>query len=130
MITLVLLLKRKPGLTKEQFRHHYETVHVPLAKKHVGHLFLDYKRHYINSNIGIAPDGNGMVLKAEGEYDAITNIVFENQAAVDEFLRIAALPETAVLAQDEANFLDRSKMSLNFCEAVRTWIAADIAPNA
>lgn len=126
MITLILLLKRKAGLTKQQFRDHYEGVHAPLAKKHFSHLFLDYKRHYINSTIAVSPDGAGMAQTQDGDFDAITNIVFKDQAAVDEFLRIASLPETAELAKDEENFLDRSKMRLNFCEAVKTWTASDL----
>ena len=44
MIKLIFMFKRKPGLTHEQFRHHYETSHVPLVHKYLSHLFVDYRR--------------------------------------------------------------------------------------
>lgn len=127
MTTLVLLLKRKPGMSKEQFRHHYETSHVALAKKYVGHLFLDYRRHYVEATSGLADDGVNWAEKLDGAYDAITKIVFQDKAALDEFQRICALPEVnAILKADEERFLDRPAMRVNVCEEVRTWTAADL----
>ncbi|WP_323809663.1 EthD domain-containing protein [Sphingobium baderi] len=38
MIKIIWLLKRKPGMSKEAFREHYENSHVVLAHKYVGHL--------------------------------------------------------------------------------------------
>ena len=93
MIAMILLLKRKPGMTRQQFRQHYETSHVMLAKKHLGHLFHDYRRHYVGDVIAMR--GEEVVVNAveEGAYDVITKIVFKDQAAVDEFWRIYAIPE-------------------------------------
>jgi hypothetical protein len=125
MITLVLLLKRKRGMSKEQFRHHYETSHVALAKKYFGHLFIDYRRHYVES--GLVDDGASLTETQDGAYDAITNVVLQDKAAVDEFLRIAGLPELyPILKADEERFLDRPAMRMMFCEEVRTWTAADL----
>lgn len=128
MIAMILLLKRKPGMTREQFRHHYETSHVMLAKKHVGHLFHDYRRHYVGDVIAMR--GEEVVVNAveEGAYDVITKIVFKGQAAVDEFWRIYAIPEVfAELRADEQCFLDMPTMRVNICEEVKTWTAADLA---
>ena len=125
MITLVLLLKRKRGITKEQFKHHYETSHVALAKKYFGHLFLDYRRHYVES--GLVDDGASLTDTPDAEYDAVTTVVLQDKAAVDEFLRIAALPDLyPILKADEERFLDRPAMRMMFCEEVRTWTAADL----
>jgi hypothetical protein len=125
MITLVLLLKRKRGMSKEQFRHHYETSHVALAKKYFGHLFLDYRRHYVES--GLVDDGASLTDTSDAEYDAVTTVVLQDKAAVDEFLRIAALPDLyPILKADEERFLDRPAMRMMFCEEVRTWTAADL----
>ncbi len=46
MYKIFWLLKRKPGISHEQFRHHYETSHAVLGQKYFGHLILSYKRNY------------------------------------------------------------------------------------
>ena len=128
MIAMILLLKRKPGMTREQFRRHYDTSHVMLAKKHLGHLFHDYRRHYVGDVIAMR--GEEVVVNGveEGAYDVITKIVFKDQAALDEFWRIYAIPEVfAELRADEQAFLDMPTMRVNLCEEVRTWTAADLA---
>ena len=127
MITVVLMLKRKAGMSREQFRHHYETSHVALAKKYLGHLFLDYRRHYVKVTSGLADDGVTMIKMPDGPYDAITNIVFQDRAALDEFMRISSLPDVkSILSADEERFLDRPSMRISICEGVRTWTASDL----
>ena len=99
-----------------------------LAKKHLGHLFHDYRRHYVGDVIAMR--GEEVVVNAveEGAYDVITKIVFKDQAAVDEFWRIYAIPEVfAELRADEQCFLDMPTMRVNICEEVKTWTAADLA---
>ena len=126
MITMVLQLKRKQGLTREQFRDHYERSHVQLARKFGGPLFLDYRRFYVGSTTGVADDGS-WESKDDG-FDVITAIDFADEAAFAAWRAITARPEVrAELTADEARFLDRSKMRVSICESVRTWTAADVA---
>ena len=127
MITLILLLKRKRGMSREDFRHHYETSHVARAKKYLGHLFYDYKRHYVKATMTLDGDGVTMSEKNDAGYDAITNIVFRDEAAYEEFMWIYSLPDVnADLSADEERFLDRMDMQVNICEEVKTWTAADL----
>ena len=128
MITYILLLKRKKGMTRAEFRHHYETSHVMLAKKFLGHLFLDYRRHFpIDS---IKPSGEEAWFADEG-FDAITKVDFKDQAAFDEFKRLCSLPHIKeALVEDEKRFLDREAVRVQVCEEVRTWTAADLAKSA
>lgn len=127
MITFVLMLKRKSGLTKEQFKEHYESSHVALAKKHVGHLFKDYLRNYINTTTFADASGYAFTESQNGAYDSITTMVFENEAAFAECFRILNQPEVkAAFQADEEKFMDRSKMCMNLCEGVRTWVTADL----
>ena len=127
MITLVEFLKRKAGLSKEEFRDYYERSHVMLAKKYLGHLYQDYRRDYVNRVVTVAAEGHAVSESSDGPYDCITSIVFENQAAVDEFFRIASTPGIKEqLESDEKMFLDGRDLVLYFCEPVRTWVAADI----
>ncbi|WP_321893215.1 EthD domain-containing protein [Paraburkholderia tropica] len=43
MHTIAFLFKRKPGLTREEFEHHYKEVHAPIAARLPG--LVEY-RHY------------------------------------------------------------------------------------
>jgi hypothetical protein len=127
MIAIILLLKRKPGMSREQFRHHYETSHVALAKEYVGHLFVDYVRHYVHGTNVLAEDEVGWAAQTDSGYDAITKIVFRDQGTLDEFWRICTDPEVnAILKADEERFLDRPAMRISVCEEVKTWTAADL----
>ncbi|MET0985421.1 MAG: EthD domain-containing protein [Steroidobacteraceae bacterium] len=127
MITLVLLLKRKAGTTKAEFRDHYEKSHVMLAKKYLGHLYHDFRRDYVNKVITVTAAGHDVTESTDGPYDCITSIVFEDQAGVDEFFRITSTPGIKEqLEADEKMFLDGKDLALYFCEPVRTWTAADI----
>ena len=47
MFKLVVLTKRKPGMTMEEFMDYYENHHVPLIMGLIGDYFADYKRNYI-----------------------------------------------------------------------------------
>ncbi|MDE8650994.1 EthD domain-containing protein [Novosphingobium album (ex Liu et al. 2023)] len=49
MQRVFVLLKRKPGMTFEAFREHYENGHALLGEKYFGHLFVSYRRNYIPS---------------------------------------------------------------------------------
>ena len=46
MFKVIWLLRRKPGITMDQFRNHYENSHARLAQKYFGDLMLSYKRNY------------------------------------------------------------------------------------
>ena len=62
MVKILWLLKRKSGITPEQFRERYER-HSRLGKKLAGHLISRYKRNYkIETQGGGTPtthDGKG-----------------------------------------------------------------------
>ena len=56
MFKVIWLLRRKPGITIEQFRAHYENSHARLAQKYFGDLLLSYKRNYETGGEKIARD--------------------------------------------------------------------------
>ncbi|WP_327241810.1 EthD domain-containing protein [Streptomyces sp. NBC_01320] len=71
-ISIVLLLKRKPGTTKEQFRDHYNSVHAKMAEDCFRHVFDSYTRNLIltsGTHASTAPDGEAV---DDSPYDAIT----------------------------------------------------------
>lgn len=121
MIKIIYFLKRKNGTTPEEFRAHYESSHVVLAKKYCGHLIKDYIRNYptfalLNpSNI---PEGTEPQPYDIG-YDCITEMHVENQAAVEEMTRIFNDPEiNPILVEDELRFLERDQTVMILVEVV------------
>lgn len=123
MIKIIYFLKRKPGITPQQFRAHYESSHVTLAKQHIGHLLQDYVRNYptfalLNpSNI---PAGTVPAPYDIG-YDCITEMYVADQAALEEMTRIFNDPVVnPILVEDELKFLDREKTVMIMVDVVKT----------
>jgi hypothetical protein len=109
MVKLIFLLKRKPGISKEQFREHYENTHVLLAHKYIGHLLTAYRRFFPTfATLNPSNQPASGPVPIEFEYDAITEMEVADEAAVMEVQRIFNDPEISpILAEDERKFLDR-----------------------
>ena len=99
MIKSMALIKRKPGLSREEFIQHYEEVHAPLALKHFP-IFKRYVRNYVIP----LPDAE------ELDFDCITEIWFdeiEGAMAVTEALGGYKTEIGRVFLDDEEKFMDR-----------------------
>lgn len=108
MQRVFVLLKRKPGMSFEDFRNHYENGHALLGEKYFGHLFASYRRNYIPGGMRFSDGENG-----ECAYDCLTELVFRDPEGYRELKRIAGSPEVhAILKADEEKFLDRT-LSMN-----------------
>jgi hypothetical protein len=109
MLKAVVLLKRKSGLSREQFINHYENNHVPLVRVLLPSIGK-YVRNYLSESSVSAGRQEGATGSVPSPYfDVITEIWFDDQPAYDRFL--AALNDKSVsqrLQEDEERFLDRS----------------------
>lgn len=113
-VQVVLCITRRPDITHEQFREHYENSHAPLAMSHMGHLVQDYKRYYAHSRLPTIDEAANGITVAERTYDAITVLTFANTADREEFFRIAMSPGIGEqFAEDEAKFMDRPKLVIH-----------------
>lgn len=123
MQKLMMFMKRKEGISFEDFRAHYENVHIPGVAKWVGHLFTDSKRYYpqhpINLYVG-RPDAEQAPADDGGvDYDAVSVYTIRDEAALAELMRIAADPEfTRWATDDEANFADRARSRQTLTEEI------------
>lgn len=121
MIKLIFMLKRKPDISKEQFREHYEGSHVDLAHKYIGHLLTAYRRFYptfTTRNPSSQPAGT-MPPPFDIGYDAITEMEVADEAALMEINRIFNDPAiNPILAKDELKFLDRESTVMMVCDHV------------
>jgi uncharacterized protein (TIGR02118 family) len=103
MLKVVVLLKRKPGMSREDFVRYYESRHAVLATELVPGL-LDYRRTYVSGErpaFGAAPDSL--------DFDVITTLVFADRAAYEHAFHTLQRPEIARrIADDEEQLFDRS----------------------
>ena len=100
MVKMILLLQRRAGMPVADFKRYYETTHAVLGRKLLSNA-QRYERRYVQAM------GEG----AGETYDCITEVWFADQAAMEAALARAAEPENAaLLAADEANLFDRSKI--------------------
>jgi hypothetical protein len=124
---VMILLKRKAGMSRAAFREHYEHSHVVLAHRYLGHLFLDYRRNYslpVNAQVGEKP--NPAVI--DSPFDAVTEIWLRDNDAWLEMQRIIADPVIGkIFMDDEENFLDRPSLCIFPCEEIRSTPAKDEA---
>lgn len=118
VFTVVLFAYRKPGMSPDAFRDHYETVHIPLMKELGGSLFpLSHTRQYISRTCAESPDAEQpyppvLVSGSPSDfaYDAITEMVFESRDDFLKFSAVLASPEAAPkVEQDCGAFLDMSR---------------------
>jgi uncharacterized protein (TIGR02118 family) len=65
MIKQIFLIKRKPGMSFEEFKKHYLEVHAPLFKK----LFPQVRKYVVNL---------ALQRGKETRYDAITEVHWDN----------------------------------------------------
>jgi uncharacterized protein (TIGR02118 family) len=98
MIKIFGYLRRKPGLTLQEFADYYEHNHVPLVLSKA-FMPMVYKRNYIQ---------RGDVFNIEGDeigFDCMTELVFADR---DDLLAWMTSLGGDEIARDEKNFIDRT----------------------
>lgn len=95
MIKSISFMKRKPGMSREEFMRYYEDVHAPQAVK----IFKmkRYVRNYV-----IVPPG-----APEPDFDCLTEFWYETAEDARAALKLSKSPDGQT---DEADFMDVGKM--------------------
>lgn len=104
---MIVLFRRKPGLTPEQFRDYYENQHAPLALKLFPYM-QRYRRNYIRHDLA-HKRATGEPLNSAADFDAIVEITFASKKDYDRMMHDMAKPEIREqVVEDEKRFLERS----------------------
>ena len=101
---ILIFLKRRPGMSVEEFREYYENHHRPLVKQYSSGLSR-YVRRYLEPLPHI--DTKEMM---EPEFDVVTELWCANRQAFDGLLgmvKFGTLP--AEVLEDEERVFDRPK---------------------
>ncbi|RZK03982.1 MAG: hypothetical protein EOO76_00270 [Novosphingobium sp.] len=117
-IKRIVMVKRKQGLTPDQFREGYENSHSRIAVELFGHLWLEYRRNYLTSGYSFEPgSGDGTGGPEEIGFDAVSEFVLRDAAALEEMGRIA-LANHDRIKEDEARWFEQTRCWLVGCETV------------
>lgn len=100
MVKAIALIKRKPGLSREEFRRHYEEVHAPLILAHAPHIVKYVRNHVIVSRGADDPP-----------FDSVTELWFDSMEGFKADTAIWGTEAGKVIRDDEDSFLDRSKLA-------------------
>lgn len=130
--TILALIYRKPSLTPDQFRTHYDTVHVPLLKSLVGDTFpMTHTRNYItrtqswtqnqdldsstSKSFGDSPSTDLWLptlyrgQPSDFPYDSLTVMIWEDKPTFDRFCEVFYREDVQKKMQaDEERFIDRT----------------------
>jgi uncharacterized protein (TIGR02118 family) len=113
MIKVMLFVKRKDALSREEFRERYESGHVPLAIAELEHL-RHYTRNFVRPVKGLP----------EPEFDVVTELWFDDWDAWRATTAYAMGESGRTLAEDEAEFMDRASMRYVVVEECVSDVAA------
>lgn len=100
MLKFVVVLSKRPDLTREQFRRHLEQVHAPLAKA------LPGLRRYTQNHVIADP-------KRSPAWDAIVELYFDNWDAMEAAW---ASPQGAASDADLPKFADLTRTTWSAVE--------------
>ncbi|KAF1842777.1 uncharacterized protein K460DRAFT_340196 [Cucurbitaria berberidis CBS 394.84] len=126
-ITVFMFIPRKPGMSLEAFKDHYENKHVPLILKALGDAKpLRHSRYYCQRNSAaqegadVPPPLLYLGDPSTVDYDCIATVEFEDQA---HFIRFNETFETSPLKkeiqEDQDAFADSSKFKILAVETPR-----------
>jgi len=104
MFKILLFMKRRPGMSIEEFRDYYENHHVPLCLKSAGGM-KRYIRRYLD------PQPNAETgLNEELAWDVITELWFDDEAVFKGTVKyLSSTVMSDEIIADELNLFDRSK---------------------
>ncbi|KAI1089477.1 hypothetical protein F5B19DRAFT_467166 [Rostrohypoxylon terebratum] len=104
VIRVLMLIYRKPGLTPEQFRKHYEEIHMPLTRKVAGDTFpLSHIRRYIPRST--SAQYPAIVAGGEPEavhVDCVTELIFRDKEHLQSYFEMPHAPGAAAQLEEEA----------------------------
>jgi uncharacterized protein (TIGR02118 family) len=104
---ILLLMKRRPGMSVEAFRDYYENHHAPLCEKYTTSV-KRYIRRYIDPH---PHPETGPV--GELPYDVITELWFDDEALFNgtlAYITTSIMPEEIIA--DEKKLFDRSSFRI------------------
>jgi hypothetical protein len=119
---ILLFMKRKPGMSMEDFKNYYENNHIPLCAPYMKGID-GYRRNYLIPQ----PHAESGTCE-ELPYDVITEMIFNDKAVYEQtvdYLSKTVMPDHIV--EDEKNFFHRPTMRMATVEECESDMPAILA---
>jgi hypothetical protein len=124
-VKIIVLIRRKPGLSKAAFRNHYEAVHADLALRYIRPFLTDYRRSYPTSAFSYLDTVERSAAGAapQFDYDCVTEMWFETRTRMEEMFALLSTDTVRrAIAEDEARFIDPQSVVVITCEESRSQV--------
>jgi uncharacterized protein (TIGR02118 family) len=107
MFKLIIMARRKPGISMAEFRDYYEKRHAALVRE-ITPTMRRYLRNYLT------PLDSALSASDPSSYDCVTEAWFDSEEDFHRSLEslVADSARTAALARDEENLFDRSTIRI------------------
>lgn len=106
MFKWMMAIKRKSGISHQEFIDYYENIHAPLLRKLLPPMYI-YRRNYLSFDdpmFAVDSRGGG---GGDLDFDVITEVLFNTREEALALMAAVAKPETlAIIKADEANFVE------------------------
>lgn len=103
MIKVIAMLKRKSGITMEEFSQYWHEKHASLVRTLVPEVVLSLQKSYIQNHAIRLPGGG------EPPFDAVAEICFDDLESLRKWNDWYFSDDAKALRDDEDNFMDKSK---------------------
>lgn len=105
MVKIIMLIKKRPDLTREEFMDYYDNKHVPLMHKILSKGAAVHRRNFVIPNVADIGSADNIDTSAENEYDVICEVFYEDRETAESVMRDFEDPEIRRLCEeDEAKF--------------------------
>jgi uncharacterized protein (TIGR02118 family) len=103
MLKMMILIKRKEGMSPAEFLDYYENRHVPLVESLLPPLPY-YRRNYVSQDHPM-----NMLLGKKLDFDVVTEIEFDSAEDAKHWFSVWTAPTIAgPIDRDEANFVSET----------------------
>jgi hypothetical protein len=106
MFKWMMAIKRKNGISHQEFIDYYENTHAPLLRSLLPPMYI-YRRNYLTFDDPLfAVDGRGGG-NTDLDFDVITEVIFSTREEAEALMAAVANPEIfAKIKADEDNFVE------------------------
>ena len=113
MIKLVFMIRRREGMTRDEFQRYWREQHAPLVESHAGTLRI---RRYVQTQARETPLDEALAASRESEpglYDGVAELWWDSlEDLVEVFSSGAGQAAGAALLEDERRFIDLPRSAI------------------
>lgn len=121
MVKIIMLIKKRPDLTREQFIDYYDNHHVPLMHRLLTKGAAVHRRNFVIPNVADVGAADNLDTNRESDYDVICEVFYEDRATAESVMKDFEDPEIRRLCEeDEAKFLLRGSVKRFIVDAHET----------